>query len=75
MYIGIIWYEEFDQIQRNECSKKINQSVIRGGNDFIELYTFNTPASRQHFVNKEKEYQNQIDYHITVTIEHHLKNG
>lgn len=54
MYIGIIWYEEFDQIQGMNAVRKINQSVIRGGNDFIEFYTFNTPASRQHFVNKEK---------------------
>ena len=54
MYIGIIWYEEFDQIQGMNTVRKINQSVIRGGNDFIEFYTFNTPASRQHFVNKEK---------------------
>lgn len=54
MYIGIVWYEEFDQIQGMNAVRKINQSVIRGGNDFIEFYTFNTPASRQHFVNKEK---------------------
>ena len=54
MYIGIIWYEEFDQIQGMNAVRKINQSIVRGGEEFIQLYTYNTPASRQHFVNKEK---------------------
>lgn len=65
MYIGIIWYEEFDQIQGMNAVRKINQSVIRGGNDFIEFYTFNTPASRQHFVNKEKRIpkSNRLSHH------------
>ncbi len=55
MYIGIIWYEEFDQMQGMNAIRKINQSIVRGGEDFIQLYTCNTPASRQHFVNKEKK--------------------
>lgn len=54
MYIGIIWYEEFDQIQGMNAVRKINQSIVRGGEDFIQFYTYNTPPSRQHFVNKEK---------------------
>lgn len=54
MHIGIIWYEEFDQIQGMNAVRKINQSIVRGGEDFIQLYTYNTPASRMHFVNKEK---------------------
>lgn len=54
MYIGVVWYEEFDQIQGMNAVRKINQSIVRGGEDFIQLYTYNTPASRQHFVNKEK---------------------
>lgn len=54
MYIGIIIYEEFDQIQGMNTVRKINQSIVRGGEDFIQLYVYNTPPSRQHFVNKEK---------------------
>ena len=54
MYIGIIIYEEFDQIQGMNAVRKINQSIVRGGEDFIQLYIYNTPPSRQHFVNKEK---------------------
>lgn len=55
MYIGIVLYEEFDQIQGMNAVRKINQSIIRGGEDFIQLYVYNTPPSRQHFVNKEKK--------------------
>ena len=54
MYIGITWYEEFDQFNGMNEVRKINQSLIRGGDDFIQFYSYNTPASTQHFVNKEK---------------------
>ena len=53
-YIGIEWFEEFDQFNGMNEVRKINQSVIRGGEDFIQFYTYNTPASSQHFVNIEK---------------------
>lgn len=54
MYIGITWYEEFDQFAGMNEVRKINQSLIRGGEDFIQFYSYNTPASSQHFVNIEK---------------------
>lgn len=54
MYVGITWYEEFDQFAGMTEVRKINQSLIRGGDDFIQLYSYNTPASSQHFVNLEK---------------------
>ena len=53
-YIGITWYEEFDQFAGMNEVRKINQSLIRGGEDFIQFYSYNTPASSQHFVNIEK---------------------
>ena len=53
-YVGITWYEEFDQFAGMEEIRKINQSLIRGGEDFIQFYSYNTPASTQHFVNIEK---------------------
>lgn len=55
MYIGVILYEEFDQIQGMTTVRKINQSIVRGGDDFIQIYVYNTPPSKQHFVNKEKK--------------------
>lgn len=53
-YIGITWYEEYDQFKGMNEIRKINQSLIRGGDDFIQLYSYNTPPSTNHFVNKEK---------------------
>ena len=54
MYVGITWYEEFDQFAGMNEVRKINQSLIRGGEDFIQFYSYNTPASSMHFVNVEK---------------------
>jgi PBSX family phage terminase large subunit len=54
MYVGITWYEEFDQFAGMMEVRKINQSLVRGGEDFIQFYSYNTPASSQHFVNIEK---------------------
>lgn len=52
-YIAIIVYEEFDQFKGMEDIRKINQSVKRGGDIFIEFDVFNTPRSKQHFANQE----------------------
>lgn len=53
MYIGIVIYEEFDQMAGMNEIRTINQSIIRGGEDFVLFYICNTPKSLQHFVNKE----------------------
>lgn len=52
-YIGLIIYEEFDQMDGMNEVRKIDQSVVRGGNDFIIFRIYNTPKSKNHFVNKE----------------------
>ena len=54
MYIGIVWYEEYDQFNGMEEIRKINQSLIRGGEDYLQFYSYNTPRSNNHFVNVEK---------------------
>lgn len=52
-YIAVIVYEEADQMKGMEDIRKINQSIKRGGDVFIEFDVFNTPKSKQHFINKE----------------------
>ena len=54
MYIGLIIYEEFDQMNGMEEVGTIDRSLIRGGEDFIVFRVYNTPKSKNHFVNKEK---------------------
>lgn len=53
-YIGIEVFEEFDQMNGMDEVRKIDQSIVRGGNDFIIFRVYNTPKSNNHFVNKEK---------------------
>lgn len=53
MYTAITWYEEFDQFKGMNEVRKINQSLVRGGNEFVQFYSYNTPASNLHFVNQE----------------------
>lgn len=67
MYIGLIIYEEFDQMNGMTETRKIDQSVVRGGEDFIIFRVYNTPKSNNHFVNKEKiiPKANRIVHHST----------
>lgn len=58
-YIGIVVYEEFDQMNGMNEVGTIDRSVIRGGEDFIVFRVYNTPSSSQHFVNKEKRIPKQ----------------
>jgi len=54
MYIALIIYEEFDQMTGMNEVRKIDQSVKRGGNEFITFRIYNTPKSKRHFVNVAK---------------------
>lgn len=58
MYIAIIIYEEFDQMTGMNEVRKIDQSVKRGGNEFMTFRIYNTPKSKKHFVNVEKRTPN-----------------
>ena len=50
-YIGILWFEELDQFGGDEAVRKIEQSVIRGGDKAWILKTFNPPISRSNWAN------------------------
>jgi len=52
MYIGVVWFEEKDQLTGIEAVRNIQQSVMRGGDDIIVLSSYNTPLSRKHFLNR-----------------------
>lgn len=57
-YIAYLWFEEFDEFAGEEEIRKVQQSVIRGGNDFLVFKSMNPPKSRRHwandFIEKEK---------------------
>lgn len=51
-YIGIAWFEELDQFEGEEAVRKIEQSVIRGGDLAYKFKSFNPPKSAQNWANK-----------------------
>lgn len=62
MYLAVAWFEEFDQFHGMKEIRTINQSIMRGGEDFVFLYSYNTPRTRQHWVNNEKLVEHEGRY-------------
>lgn len=54
-HIGIAWFEETDMFRGMAEIRSVNQSVTRGGNDAIRLYTFNPPRSKTSWINRHIE--------------------
>lgn len=52
-YFKYIWYEEADEFRGMEEVRTINQSLLRGGEEFVVFYTFNPPKSVKSWVNEE----------------------
>jgi len=52
-YCKFIWYEEVDEFNGPEEIRTINQSLMRGGEKFVVLYTYNPPKSMNSWVNTE----------------------
>jgi PBSX family phage terminase large subunit len=52
-YCKFLWYEELDEFSGMEEVRMINQSLMRGGNDFIVFYSYNPPKSANNWVNAE----------------------
>lgn len=51
-YIGVLWFEELDQFRGEEAVRKIEQSVIRGGDLAYKFKSFNPPKSALNWANK-----------------------
>ena len=54
-YVGIAWFEEADQFAGMAEVRKVNQSLTRGGEDCVRLYSFNPPRSATCWANQEME--------------------
>jgi PBSX family phage terminase large subunit len=66
-YIGIIWFEELDQYHGAEEVRKVEQSVMRGGDKAYIFKTFNPPKSANNWANKYAKIpkDNQYQHHST----------
>lgn len=51
-YIKYVWYEEADEFSGQEEIDNINQSLLRGGDKFCCIYTFNPPRERDSWINR-----------------------
>lgn len=52
-HVGILWFEELDQLKGVASVRSIEQSAIRGGDTAWIFKTFNTPRTRDNWANKE----------------------
>jgi phage terminase large subunit len=67
-HIGILWLEELDQFHGEEAVRKIEQSVIRGGDLALIFKSFNPPRTANNWANKyvkipkATQYQHKSTY-------------
>lgn len=51
-YIGILWFEEFDQFHGEAAVRNIVQSALRGGDKAYRFESWNTPRTINHWVHR-----------------------
>ncbi len=51
-HIGVGWFEEADMFRGMAEIRMINQSLTRGGSEFVRIYSFNPPRSKMCWVNE-----------------------
>ena len=66
-YFAYIWFEELAEFPEMSAINTILQSVMRGGEDFWCLYSYNPPESIQNWVNYESSIPraDKIVHHST----------
>ena len=66
--IGLLWFEELDQLQGEQAVRKIEQSAIRGTDAAYIFKTFNPPPTVHNWANKyvqmpkESQYRHESNY-------------
>ena len=65
-YIGAFWLEEADQAKGEEALRSVRQSYMRGGEEFWNFESWNTPRNLNHWIN-----QRQLDAHERSDIRLH----
>ena len=54
-HIGFAWFEECDQFRGMAEIRTVLQSVARGGDRTVRVYTYNPPRTRDNWANREAE--------------------
>lgn len=66
-WIKYVWYEEVNEFEGPEKLRSVNQSVLRGGREYVAFYTFNPPAAASNWCNREVllERPDRLVHHST----------
>jgi PBSX family phage terminase large subunit len=56
-YFKISWFEELDEFDGIEEVRKAEQSIMRGGNQFLAFKSYNPPQNINNWVNKEVSHE------------------
>lgn len=66
-YYKISWFEELDEFAGTSEIRKAEQSIMRGGNEFIAFKSYNPPQNINSWVNKEvlKDRTDRLIIHNT----------
>lgn len=70
-YIGILWFEEFDQFTGAKDVRNVEQSALRGGDYSLRIKSFNPPPTPRNFANeyartpKARQIIHHSDYRMT----------
>lgn len=54
-HIGFVWVEECDQFRGMPEIRTVMQSLARGGDRTVRVYTYNPPRTRDNWANREAE--------------------
>lgn len=57
-YLKGAWFEELAEFSGMKEIRTVNQSIIRGGEDFVMFYSFNPPEDGMSWVNQETLVEN-----------------
>lgn len=69
-YIGVLWFEEADQIKGGEAAvRNVQQSALRGGAYAITFISYNPPAAMRNWANQYAllERPGKLVHHSTYT--------
>lgn len=70
-YLKFLWFEEADEFNGVEEIRNIKQSVVRGGDNFIQMFSFNPPNDPANWLNVECGTSNETNIQDQDTIIHH----
>jgi phage terminase large subunit len=57
-YFKILWFEELQEFDGMNEIRSVRQSVSRGGEKFITIFTFNPPKDPNHWIYEELQKEN-----------------